>query len=103
MAKPGRSDGKETERLHERVDAAVAEAQAGGALIADEPGGDDGVPAVFADQAVVAQRFDAQEASVGGKADLPQGGQIAERTTNGEVVGIVDGGFGAKGLTFFVV
>jgi hypothetical protein len=46
---------------------------------------------------VVAQVFEAQEASVGGKADLPQGGQIAERTTNLEVVGVVD--LGAKALS----
>ena len=79
------------------------EAEAGGALIVDAHRGRDGVQAVFPDQTVVAQRFDAQEASVGSEADLPQRGQIAERTTDGEVVGIVDGGFGAKGLAFLVV
>ena len=38
MAKAGGREGEETERVHERVDAAVAEAQAGGALIVDEDG-----------------------------------------------------------------
>ncbi len=28
---------------------------------------------------------------------------MVKRTTNGEVVGVVDGGFGAKGLAVFVV
>lgn len=51
----------------------------------------------------MAQRFDVQEAPVGGKADLPQGGQIAKRRTNLEIVGVVDGGFGPKRLSVFVV
>ena len=63
----------------------------------------EGVETVVADQAVVAQMFDAQQASVGGKADLPQGGQIAQSPTDLEVVGVVDRGFGAERLTFFVV
>lgn len=103
MAEAGGREGEETEGVHERVDAAVAEAEARGSLLVDDDGRRHGVQAVFPDQAVVAQRFDAQEAPVGGKADLPQGGQIAERTTNGKVVSIVDGGFGAKGLAFCVV
>ena len=58
MTKAGRRQREETERVHERVDPAVAEPEARGALIVDEDGGRDGVQAVFADQAVVAQRFD---------------------------------------------
>jgi len=61
------------------------------------------VQALVTDPAVVAQGFDAPDASVGCKADLPQRGQIAERTTDREVVGVVDGGFGAERLAFFVV
>ena len=103
MPKARGREGDETERVHERVHATIPEAQTRGALIVDDDRGRDGVQAVFTDQAVVAQRFDAQEAPVGGKADLPQRGQIAERTTDTEIVGVIDGGFGAKGLTFFVV
>jgi hypothetical protein len=84
-------------------DSAIAEAQRGGPLGVDDGGLGQGIQVIVTDQAVVAKIFDAQEASVGGKADLPQGGQIAERTTNLEVIGVVDGGFGAKGLPFFVV
>ena len=58
MSKAGGREGEETERVHERVDATVAETQAGGALILHEDGRRDGVQAVFADEAVVAQRFD---------------------------------------------
>jgi len=43
---------------------------------------------------VVAESLDVQQASVGGKADLPQGGQIGQPFADGEVVGVVDGGFG---------
>ena len=38
MPKAGGGEGEETERVHERVDAAVAEAEAGGALVVDEDG-----------------------------------------------------------------
>ena len=96
MPKAGRAQGKETEHVHQREDSAVSESQPGGALVVDDDGVAHGVEVVFTDQAVVAQLFDAQEAPVGGKADLPQGGQIVERATDLVVVGIVDGGFGAN-------
>jgi hypothetical protein len=58
MPKASGREGEETERVHERVDAGVAEAETSGPLVLDEHGGRDGVKVVFADQAVVAQRFD---------------------------------------------
>ena len=58
MSKAGGREGEQTQRLHERVDARIAEAQAGGAVIVHEDGRGDGAEAVFADQTVVAQRFD---------------------------------------------
>ena len=58
VAKAGRGQCEETERVHERVDAAVAEAEPGGALVPDDDGVADGVEGIFPDQAVVAQRFD---------------------------------------------
>ena len=58
MAKPRGCQRKEAEGVHERVHATIAEAEAGGAAIVDADGGRDGVEAVFADQAIVAQRFD---------------------------------------------
>ena len=58
MPKAGGGQGEETERVHERVDPAVAEAQPGGALVLDDDGVAHRVEGVFTDQAVVAQRFD---------------------------------------------
>ena len=56
MPEAGGGERKETERVHERVDATVAEAEASPALVVHEDGRGDGVETVFADQAVVAQR-----------------------------------------------
>jgi hypothetical protein len=39
--------------------------------------------------------LDAQQAPVGGGADLPQRGQIGQPFADPEVAGVVDGGFGA--------
>ena len=51
----------------------------------------------------MADGLDAQEASVGGEADLPQRGQVVQPFTDGEVAGVVDGGLGAQGTAEFVV
>ena len=103
MAKSGRVESEQTQRLHQGQNPAVAEAEAGGALAVDADRLADGINVALADETVVAQVFDAQQAPVGGEADLPQCGQIDESPADGEVVGIVDGGFGPQGLTFFVV
>ena len=103
MPKARGVEGKETEGLHQRVDAPVPEAESGSTLLLDNDGLGDGVKVVVADPAVVAQMFDAQETSVGGKADLPQGGQIGESPTDFKVVRIVDRRFGPERLTFLVV
>jgi len=103
MAKAGRIQGEEAEGLHQREHAAIAEAEARRALSVDDDGLGDGVKVIVADPAVVAQIFDAQEAPVGGKADLPQRGQMRESPTNVQVVRIVDRRFGPEGLPFFVV
>ncbi len=103
MPKAGRVQGKETESVHQRVDAAVPDAKSGGTLLLDNDGLGDGVKVVVADPAVVAQMFDVQETSVGGKADLPQRGQIGESPTDFKVVRVVDRRFGPERLTFFVV
>ena len=53
--------------------------------------------------AVVADFLDFQDPTVGGKTDLTQGVQIAQPPADLEVVGVVDGRFGAKGPPFLVV
>ena len=55
MPKAGRREREETERVHQRVDAAIAEPETGGSLISDDDGGRDGVQPIVPDQAVVAQ------------------------------------------------
>ena len=45
---------------------------------------------------VVVESLDAQEATVGWEADLPQGGQIHKTFPDLEVHAVVDGGFGSK-------
>jgi hypothetical protein len=79
MPNPGRAQRKETERLHEGEHAAIPEAECGGAVRVDDDGSSHGVQVVVAEEAVMAQVFDAQQASVGGKANLPQrGGDCGE-------------------------
>jgi hypothetical protein len=69
--------------------------------------GDDGV--VYGDEGllganrIVAESLDAQEASVGGEADLPQGGQVGQPFPDPEVAGVVDRGLGAQRSSLFVV
>ena len=47
---------------------------------------------------VVADSLDAERAPVGGVADLPQRGQIRRSFPDPEIVGVGDGGLGARGL-----
>src|SRR3989304_2166935 len=58
---------------------------------------------IFSQKAIMADVLDVQKASVGLKADLPQSGQVLQPFADLKVTGIVDGGFGAQGTTFFMV
>jgi len=57
-------------------------------------GAGDGGKGVDAGDRVVAELLDAQQAPVGGGADLPQCGQIGQSFPDPEIAGVVDGGFG---------
>ena len=85
------------------VDAGVAETQSGDTLAVDDGGLGELVEDGVADDRVVADRLGVEEAPVGGEADLPQGGQVAQSFADPEVAGVVDGGLGAKGSSFLVV
>ena len=66
-------------------------------------GGDgvgDGVQGIDSDDGVVADGLDAQQAPVGGEADLPQGGQICQSFPDTEVVSVVDRRLGPQGFAF---
>ena len=51
----------------------------------------------------MAESLDAQQASVGREADLPQRGQVGQPFPDGEVVGVVDRGLSAQRPPVFVV
>jgi hypothetical protein len=76
--------------------AQVAEAQSGDALagVGEDRLVHGGEGFGGADR-VVAESLDAEQAPVGGEADLPQRGQMGQSSTDPEVTGVVDGGFGA--------
>jgi hypothetical protein len=75
----------------------VAEAQPGdpGAAVGDDRCGQLGERLGTADR-VVADALDAEQAPVGGEADLPQCGQVSQPFRQSEVAGIVDRGLGAQ-------
>ena len=83
------------------VDAGVAETQPGDASagVGDDRCGEIGECLCAAD-GVVADTLDAQQASVGGKADLPQGGQVGQPFGQPEVAGVVDRGLGPQRPAF---
>jgi hypothetical protein len=85
------------------VDASVAEAEPGHSAPVDVGGLGDVVEDGVADDRVVADRLGVEESPVGGEADLPQGGQVAQPFADPEVTRVVDGGLGAKGGSFLVV
>jgi len=114
---------KTTKRRDEQSQVAVAEAvglqgehRQGGeqglaALLPDPQPGDpgaadggdrvgDGMQGINSDDGVVADGLDAQQAPVGGEADLPQCGQICQSFPDTEIVGVVDGGLGPQCLPF---
>jgi len=90
--------------LEQGVDSGVAEAQAGdaGSGGGDGGGGEIGEGFRAADR-VVADGLDAEQAPVGGKAELPQGGQAGQPFGDVEVAGVVDRGFGSQCSPLFVV
>jgi len=49
---------------------------------------------------VVVESLDAQQASIGGEADLPQLGQVSQPLADPEVPGVVDGGLGTQRSPF---
>jgi len=83
------------------VHAGVAEAQPGdaGAGVGEDRCGEIGERVGTVD-GVVAEALDAEQAPVGGEADLPQGGQVRQPFGQPEVAGVVDRGLGAQRPAF---
>ena len=90
--------------LQQGVHPGVAEAQPGdaGAGVGDDRRGQVGEGLGAADR-VVADALDAEQAPVGGEADLPQRGQVGQPFRQPEVAGVVDRGLGAQRPPFLVV
>lgn len=90
--------------LQQGVHAGVTEAQPGdaGADVGDDRRGQVGERSGAADR-VVAEALDAQQAPVGGGADLPQGGQGGQPFREPEVAGVVDRGLGPQRSPLLVV
>ena len=58
---------------------------------------------LVADHAVMTDLLDVQYTSVGVEADRAKKHEIGQHSSDAYVAGVVDGGFGAKGSSFFVV
>src|SRR5882672_6059244 len=102
----GETSGKKTEEDHgaeQCQDARVTECECSGVLAVALNVVMDLLERVFADRAVMADSLDAEEASIGGEADFPQGGKILELSADGEVAGVVDGGLGPECAALLVI
>ena len=90
--------------LQQGVDPGVAEAQSGDAGAGSVTiGAVRSVKALRAADRVVADGLDAEQAPVGGEAELPQGGQAGQPFGDAEVVRVVDRGLGAQRSPLLVV
>ena len=83
------------ECAEQSLDARVSETQSRDPLTGNRLRLVDLLKGIFAQEAIVAERLDVQEPSIGLKADLPQSGQVSQPFADMKVTGIVDGGFGA--------
>ena len=82
------------ERCEQGVGSLLTQAQPGDPRpIGGDDGVGDGVQCIDAVDRVVADCLDAQQAPVGGEADLPQCGQICQSFPNTEIVSVIDGRF----------
>lgn len=86
---------KSDEGAEQSMDTRIGEAQSGDPLTRNHLGLVDLMKSFFSQKAIVADVLDAQETSVGLKADLPQSRQILQPFADLEVTRIVDGSFGA--------
>jgi hypothetical protein len=103
MSKPIGQESKGDQRVEQGVHTGVNEAQRRHPLTGNLAGLVDLLKSIFTQEAIMAERLDVQEASVGLKADLPQGGQVLQPFAYVEVARIVDRRLGAQRTTFFVV
>jgi hypothetical protein len=87
---------EQAQRLKQGHDPGIAERQRRGTLAVNDTGTVDLLEDRLGEVAVLADALDLEHATVGGKADGPQRGQIAQASAEAEVAGVVDGGFGPQ-------
>src|SRR6516165_4212899 len=89
--------------MQERVNAWIGKAQAGGTLVPGAHRFIDRLEGILAEDAVVAQAFDIEQAAVGRKADCTQLGQVVQPPADPEIVGVVDRRLGSQSPIFLVI
>ena len=89
--------------LQQGLNARVSEAQRCSASVVDDDGLLQVLAGGFADEAVMTDAVDGEQTSVGRKADLSQFFKIFDASANGQIAGIVDRRFGAKGFALLVI
>src|SRR5262249_38845687 len=85
------------------LNARISEAQRCSASVVEDDGLLQVLEGGFADEAVMTDALDVEQTSVGCKADLAEFFKIFDASANGEIAGIVDRRFGAKGLALLVI
>ena len=103
LRKPCGSKSKRSRAAEEALHPPVAEAERRGALAVDAHRTVQLVEHVGSEGTVVAEALDAQQASVGGEADLLQIIEVPQPAADREVVRVVDDRLGAQGAPFLVV
>ena len=89
--------------MQEGLDTLVLEAECGCTLLGDDAGTLNGVKAVLADKAVVADSLDVEQTSVGSKADLPECGKVVKPFADVEVAAVVNRSLCPEGAALLVV
>src|SRR5258708_19336153 len=88
---------KEDEGVPQSVHARIGKAQPGGALAGGLDRAVDLLEGVLGEDAIMAEPLHFEQPAVRRKADFAQLGQVAQTLADGEVVGVVYGGFGTPG------
>src|SRR5437016_9320127 len=85
------------------MDARIGKAQSGGALAGPLDRAIDPLKALLGEDAVVTEALDFEQPAVCAEADVAQFRQVVQSFADGEVVAVVDGGFGAQSPLLLVI
>jgi hypothetical protein len=96
VGEPVGLDSEEQEGLEQGVSALPTEAQCRGALGLDDHRVVELGEGLLTQSGMRSCPLDVEETSVGGEADLPQGGKVAQPSADAEVTAVIDGGLCSK-------